>query len=221
MCRYLYNQLLEVMILANDSHNVVPDLEQAITKKIKGMNRTRNNRINASRRLYNYKEHWDFIFLVMNVFAIILLILSISNIDISHLTVISNIFSLYALILQYYINNFNYSERALRFHFQELEIEKSLLELKELLREVSIGESDNECENNKKFTNIIEKYVIEIKGTENHSSYDDMKRDYDENKNYQARKPRDFSMDKIIIVINYFVLVFAATYLFLGMIGFI
>lgn len=199
------------------SKNIIkskPSLEESIEKKINGMNRTRNNRINASKRLYGYQDHWNVIFLIMNVLAIILLVLDINGVGISGLTIISSVFTLYALILQYYINSLNYSERALRFHFQELQIEEYLLELKVLLRKVR-NEKGRECENDKEFSNIIEKYIIEIRGTENHSPYDDMKRDYEshyEKKNC-IKKPKDLSIDKLIIIINYIILLFLFVYL--------
>ncbi|PGE24180.1 hypothetical protein COM63_33125, partial [Bacillus cereus] len=91
----------------------------------------------------SYSNKWDFMFFVMNILAVVFLIFSLMNVESHRGLFISSCFSLYAVILQYYYNTLNYKERALRFHYQQLEIEKYILELKKLLRVV---QDDSELE---------------------------------------------------------------------------
>ncbi|WP_394206378.1 SLATT domain-containing protein [Lactococcus chungangensis] len=188
------------------------DIREEINKKIKGFNRTRDNRIHASERLYSYSNKWDFIFFVMNILAVVFLIFSLMNVESHKGLFISSCFSLYAVILQYYYNTLNYKERALRFHYQQLEIEKYILELKKLLRVV---QDDSELE--KQYDIIWNKYLITLLGTENHSRFDDEEVLYDKEKSIKKlKKPRDFSLDNFLFYINFILIMSVTVFYFVG-----
>lgn len=188
------------------------DIREEINKKIEGFNRTRDNRIHASERLYSYSNKWDSIFFVMNILAVVFLIFSLMNVESHKGLFISSCFSLYAVILQYYYNTLNYKERALRFHYQQLEIEKYILELKKLLRVV---QDDSELE--KQYDIIWNKYLITLLGTENHSRFDDEEVLYDREKSIKKlKKPRDFSLDNFLFYINFILIMFVTVFYFVG-----
>lgn len=188
------------------------DIREEINKKIEGFNRTRDNRIHASERLYSYSNKWDFIFFVMNILAVVFLIFSLMNVESHKGLFISSCFSLYAVILQYYYNTLNYKERALRFHYQQLEIEKYILELKKLLRVV---QDDSELE--KQYDIIWNKYLITLLGTENHSRFDDEEVLYDREKSIKKlKKPRDFSLDNFLFYINFILIMSVTVFYFVG-----
>ena len=188
------------------------DIREEINKKIEGFNRTRDNRIHASERLYSYSNKWDFIFFVMNILAVVFLIFSLMNVESHKGLFISSCFSLYAVILQYYYNTLNYKERALRFHYQQLELEKYILELKKLLRVV---QDDSELE--KKYDIIWNKYLITLLGTENHSRFDDEEVLYDREKSIKKlKKPRDFSLDNFLFYINFILIMSVTVFYFVG-----
>ena len=188
------------------------DIREEINKKIEGFNRTRDNRIHASERLYSYSNKWDFIFFVMNILAVVFLIFSLMNVESHKGLFISSCFSLDAVILQYYYNTLNYKERALRFHYQQLEIEKYILELKKLLRVV---QDDSELE--KQYDIIWNKYLITLLGTENHSRFDDEEVLYDREKSIKKlKKPRDFSLDNFLFYINFILIMSVTVFYFVG-----
>ncbi|PFG79836.1 hypothetical protein BW152_11635 [Lactococcus lactis] len=188
------------------------DIREEINKKIEGFNRTRDNRIHASERLYSYSNKWDFMFFVMNILAVVFLIFSLMNVESHRGLFISSCFSLYAVILQYYYNTLNYKERALRFHYQQLEIEKYILELKKLLRVV---QDDSELE--KQYDIIWNKYLITLLGTENHSRFDDEEVLYDREKSIKKlKKPRDFSLDNFLFYSNVILIMSVTVFYFVG-----
>lgn len=56
------------------------NIQDEVNKKINSLDRIRNNRIYASERLYKYSSHWEFLFFLMNVVAVVLLIMSLGKI---------------------------------------------------------------------------------------------------------------------------------------------
>lgn len=149
-------------------------IQEEIDHKINTLNKTRNNRINASERLYSYSNKWNIVFFFMNVIAVIMLVTSIYSKGSSTKTMISGIFSLYTIITQYVYNSLNYRERALKFHYNELELESQILELKNLSRRARIAFSD-EYVLELKYKAIIEKYIATLKGYENHDNIDNIR----------------------------------------------
>ena len=110
----------------------------------------------------------------MNVIAVIMLVTSIYSKGSSTKTMISGIFSLYTIITQYVYNSLNYRERALKFHYNELELESQILELKNLSRRARKAFSD-EYVLELKYKAIIEKYIATLKGYENHDNIDNIR----------------------------------------------
>jgi len=149
-------------------------IQEEIDHKINTLNKTRNNRINASERLYSYSNKWNIVFFFMNVIAVIMLVTSIYSKGSSTKTMISGIFSLYTIITQYVYNSLNYRERALKFHYNELELESQILELKNLSRRARKAFSD-EYVLELKYKAIIEKYIATLKGYENHDNIDNIR----------------------------------------------
>lgn len=149
-------------------------IQEEIDHKINTLNKTRNNRINASERLYSYSNKWNIVFFFMNVIAVIMLVTSIYSKGSSTKTMISGIFSLYTIITQYVYNSLNYRERALKFHYNELELESQILELKNLSRRAQKAFSD-EYVLELKYKAIIEKYIATLKGYENHDNIDNIR----------------------------------------------
>ena len=149
-------------------------IQEEIDHKINTLNKTRNNRINASERLYSYSNKWNIVFFFMNVIAVIMLVTSIYSKGSSTKTMISGIFSLYTIITQYVYNSLNYRERALKFHYNERELESQILELKNLSRRAQKAFSD-EYVLELKYKAIIEKYIATLKGYENHDNIDNIR----------------------------------------------
>lgn len=184
------------------------DIQDEVNKKINSINRTRNNRINASERLYAYTENWDFIFFVMNIEAIVFLVFALTHQENEYGLILSGIFSLYTLILQYYCSNLNYNERALKFHYQQIELEKNILTLKRALKK----EENDELEIT--YKHIMDIYLTNLVGTENHSKLDDNIQTYNQinssdnpTKGFKAKTIQviattDFSTDNVLIFIN-------------------
>lgn len=185
------------------------DIKDEINKKIVGFNRTRDNRIHASERLYSYSEKWETVFFGMNILAVLFLIFSLMNGESKERLFISSSYSLYTVILQYFYSTLNYKERALKFHYQQLKLEELILELKRILRVVH-----NKRKLEIEFNAILQNYILTVLSTENHSRFDDAKVLYNKSdeKNF-LKKPRDFSIDNIIFYINIIITLFV-TYIY-------
>ena len=170
------------------------DLTYEINLKINTINKTRTNRILASKRLYKYANHWEFIFLLMNVTAVSLLIISlidqVSN-SRSLSLIISSIFSLYTILVQNYISKMNYNERALKFHYHQLELERRILELKKLL----LKKEDDENKINEDYQTVMEKYFLSLSGYENHEDIDNSRR--------TDKTRKDFSLDNVWLILQF------------------
>ena len=126
------------------------DIADEIENKIFSIDVVRTARIKASGRLYKYSESWDFMFLVMNVVSVALLITSLLPLPINKSNsglMISAFFSLYTMLVQYFCSTLNYNERALKYHYHQLELENFILQLKNLLLYEKICNKDgNEYE---------------------------------------------------------------------------
>lgn len=184
------------------------ELNHEIQKKINGWKRTRYNRINISERLKKYSAHWNNIMFFMNAFAIILTITSLKfplNNEID--TVITGCFSIYVILLQYFLANQNYEKRSLKFHYEQLEIEKLRYSLKKLLRDSSLSYQQKQ----EKYISISNQYLISLKNNENHEKLDDkaVKDELDKSKeksnNASSSKNKSFhdkSLDNIFFYLN-------------------
>lgn len=188
-------------------------LDQEISKKIIDWKRTRYNRINISERLKKYESRWNAVMFFMNAFAIVLTIVSLKfplkpGID----TIIAGCFSIYVILLQYFLTNQNYETRSLRFHYEQLEIEKLRYSLKALLRNSSLPYQAKQ----EKYNSITNQYLISLKNNENHEKIDDkiVKNELNEfheeknNSNINGKNKKNYtnvtdrSLDNIFFYVN-------------------
>lgn len=194
-----------------------------IEKKINTFNKTRNNRIKMSSRLKEYSGKWKSVFFVLNIEAIVFVLLSLGGKGITEkfgeplFSLLSGIFSIYVILIQYYINELNYNERALKIHYHQLDIEDLTLRLKELLTKNNSNE--NRPEERKlieDFKIIMHEYQTIIKNNENHDPVDNLTRlQEQEEKEKQEKqklqkgkfkKVRDITVDNIILLTNIHIL---------------
>lgn len=200
------------------------DLKSEVNKKINSLDITRNNRINMATRYTNYSEKWKFVFLCLNIEAIFFIVLSLTNnsgiFEKTHFTIYSSAFSIYVILLQYHINELNYSGRALKADYHQLELEDQILKLKNIM--LSLNNKDTNLELlHEKYNFIMNNYQTTLKNNENHSAIDRKRNEFliikDEiinNKSIGFTKKQflkiyyncDFSIHKITIYINYFVI---------------
>jgi hypothetical protein len=160
-----------------------------------------------SLRLKSYSEKWKLLMFALNIEAVIFVLLSLGGKEISPIfnetifSVISGLFSIYVILIQYYINELNYNERALKVHYHQLDIEDLILRLKGLLiinnsQENKLGEQNMIDE----YNTIMSEYQIILKNNENHDpvDYERSKQDSEGNK----KSTKDFSVDNIILQLN-------------------
>jgi ABC-type multidrug transport system fused ATPase/permease subunit len=197
--------------MEKDYSNIDPISE--INKKINTLNKTRNNRIEMSKRLKKYSDKWKFIFFFLNIEAVFLILLSLAgkelvpfNINPSYFSVFSGIFSIYVILLQYYVNELNYNERFLKIHYHQLEIEDLILRLKKLiLLKNSNDDKIEEKELIENFISIMFEYQTILKNNENHDPVDNNKTKI-ENSTFNnipiKNKVWDFTVDNILLNIN-------------------
>jgi hypothetical protein len=153
-----------------------------IERKINTFNRTRNNRIEMSKRLKKYSDKWKLVFFCLNFEAVIFVLLSLGGKAVepsfagSDFSLIAGIFSIYVILLQYYVNELNYNERALKTHYHQLDIEDLILKLKNLLLDNNRKNSDIDEETLiARFDTIMFEYQSILKNNENHDPVDDTK----------------------------------------------
>ena len=182
-------------------------LDESIQDEIRKLKIVRRARILASERLGGYANKWDMYLLWMAILSSALLVISLLVKDEGLIRkVVSGCFSLYTVIIQYYVSTLNYRERALKFHYHHIEINK----LKESLQGLS-NHGYNFKTRNAKFKVIVEKYNLLLQQQENHSEYDYRRAKYKE------VQQRDFSMENIFVNIQpLFILLFILAYCFLG-----
>lgn len=177
------------------------EINEAIASRINGWKRTRNNRINISKRLKSYDEKWNVLILCMNTLAIIFVIFSLKMpLDTGMDTVVAGCFSIYVIVLQYFLSNQDYKTRGLRFHYEQLEIEKMRYSLKKLLNDNSLEIGQKQ----EKYDEIVDQYLISLKNNENHASIDDdlTREEKKSNKKWGKNKVRDFSLDNLFLYAN-------------------
>ena len=118
-------------------------------------------------------------FFFLNIEAVVFILLSIGGGSINEVfsksgfTISTGVFSIYVILLQYYINGLNYDERALRLHYHQLDIEDLILKLKSLI--MSKNSKDyNPVDGDiiESFNSIMFKYQSALKNNENHDLID-------------------------------------------------
>ncbi|MDR7669379.1 SLATT domain-containing protein [Bacillus altitudinis] len=187
-----------------------------IETKINTLNRTRNNRIEMSKRLKKYSDKWKIIFFWLNIEAVIFVLLSLGGKEVepslsnSGFSLIAGVFSIYVILLQYYVNELNYNERALKTHYHQLDIEDLILKLKKLFLEKNNSNSDDKSLI-ERFDVIMFEYQSILKNNENHDSVDDAKHRFNkiiEDKEFKKKKIKDFTVDNILLHVNMVILLF-------------
>lgn len=146
-------------------------IDDEIALKIDSINTVRVARIKASERLYKYSDSWDFLFFCMNILSVALLVVSLLPMEVNNSKsglMVSALFSLYTMLVQYYCSTQNYNERALKYHYHQLELENFILQLKNLF----LSGHQNRYIKHNLYKNIVEKYQISLQGYENHSDLD-------------------------------------------------
>ncbi|MCK2158700.1 SLATT domain-containing protein [Exiguobacterium sp. 17-1] len=187
--------------------NILTEIE----KKINTLNKTRNTRIRMSLRLKDYSEKWKLILFILNIEAVIFVLLSLGGEGINPMfkeavfSIIAGIFSIYVILIQYYINELNYNERALKVHYHQLDIEDLILRLKSLIIKKNSEENRlKEKEYIDEFNIIMFEYQVVIKNNENHHPIDYeksmIKKESDEDS--KQKKIKDFTVDNIVLNFN-------------------
>lgn len=200
------------------------DVISEIEKKINTLNKTRNTRIKMSLRLKNYSEKWKAVIFWLNIEAVIFVLLSINGQYISYIfsnqifPTISGIFAIYAILIQYYINELNYNERALRVHYHQLDIEDLILRLKELI--IKYNSDQVEVDDNTlidEFNTIMYEYQTVLKNNENHKpvDYERNMREIFTDKD-KIKKVKDLTVDNILLNINIIIVIIVPFFILIG-----
>lgn len=141
---------------------------------------------------------------------------------------LSSTFSIYTIIIQYFLANLNYNERALRFEYQQLGIENFILELKSILIErrtqkrfTSMGPKSRQDLPKEildvdifRYQSIMQRYQELMAGYENHAAVD-YNIGNDKQDRFISRKILAFmyekdgssSLDRRLIISQYIVIV--------------
>ncbi|WP_025786015.1 SLATT domain-containing protein [Sporosarcina sp. D27] len=180
-------------------------INSEVNKKINSLDKTRENRIEMSKRLKKYNDQWQFVFFFLNIEAVIFVVLSLVfnsdvNIDVNHqFGMYSSLFAIYVILLQYYVSNLNYNERSLKLHYHQLDIEDLILKLKGIMLNISESKQSNELSTlEERFSAVMYKYQLLLKSNENHKSIDNKVAIYKKNnRNKNVNKsPVDFEANK-------------------------
>lgn len=194
----------------------------------------RNARILTSERLKKYAEHWNVIFVCLNIMAIIGVLISISDFLITKrssllITFVSSIFSLYVILVQDFVGKKNYTERSLRMHYHQLSLKRinnKLIMLKQLVNYLHKKKLLKDIELFYLFYYEIQEERIEsLSGYENHDEDDYLKAKYENIKGskhkYQKRskyfwKYIDLSIDSVFLFFQWIVIyLILSVYLYL------
>jgi len=182
--------------------NILSEIEH----KINTLNTIRNARIKMSQRLKSYADNWKLVFFVLNIEAVIFVLLSLGGKEISPIfvntifTVTSGLFSIYVILIQYYINELNYNERSLKVHYHQLDIEDLILRFKQLfLKNNSLENKLDERSLIREFNTIMHEYQTILKNNENHGPID-----YSRSKKSKEEdiKIKDLTIDNVILKVN-------------------
>ncbi|HDK2939910.1 MULTISPECIES: SLATT domain-containing protein [Staphylococcus] len=174
-------------------------IKEEINKKIYSIDKVRNARIKASKRLENYAKQWNFLFFLLNVLAVIFVLSALVLISNNAFSFIASCYSLYVILLQYYISIQNYKERALRFHYHQLQLEDAIIQLKILIFNYSDYGDNKVIE---KYKEIMNQYHLKLANIENHSDKDFLLGNEKNNKQYK----KEVNIDNFILLMNYFIL---------------
>lgn len=174
------------------------DLYEKIDKKRSGISFTRGCHIYLSKRLDSYHRFWQFIFFTMNIEAVVIVVLSLTNtierIEIGNFSMdfslFSGLFTLYVILLQYYVNTLNYAERSFRAHYMQIELEDWIIALDRLLVRLDKGIGDVKDVVDSFYT-ITNKYQLSLKNSNNHEDIDFRRVAHDENLRRERQRKRE------------------------------
>lgn len=162
-----------------------------------------------STRLKNYSSNWKLVFFGLNIEAVTFIILSLGGEKVSAkfdgtlFSVLVGVFSIYVILLQYYINELNYNERALKIHYHQLDIEDLIIRLKELIVCRNSKENKkNEFKMIEDYMVILHEYQTILKNNENHDPVDHLKSIKESLGVKDSHQVSDFTIDNIILNIN-------------------
>ncbi len=205
------------------------DIGTEIEKKINTLNKTRNTRIKMSLRLKNYSQKWKSIMFTLNIEAVIFVLLSLIGEDLNPIfkgatfSTVSGVFAIYVILLQYYINELNYNERALKVHYHQLEIEDLILRLKTVIINKNTKEvSFDEKKQLDYYNTVMYEYQMLLKNNENHEPVDYENNIYDSlADNEKIKNIKDFTVDNILlnfhIVVMFFIPIIIILFIFVSL----
>lgn len=185
------------------------EIQKLIGKYTKSIKRTRKNRIAYSERLKKYSQRWKIISFGFNIQAIFLIIWSLTY-QSKTVTLVSAFFAIYVILLQYFINELNYSERSLKAHYHQLELRDLILSFQILEKKIKYKETTDALLN--EVSDLMRNYQVSLKNNENHSRRDDIV-NINKKEGYTVF---DFSIDNLFIWFNFIICLFM-----IGFIGFI
>ena len=109
----------------NSKNSNFEKLDKMIQDEIRKLKIVRRARILASERLGGYASKWEMYLLWMAILSSALLVISLIVPNEGLIKkVVSGCFSMYTVIIQYYVSTLNDRERALKFHDHHIEINK-------------------------------------------------------------------------------------------------
>lgn len=186
------------------------NIKDEINKKINSINRTRNNRIGLSERLKKYYQRWKLAFFILNFEAVFLIIKALqSNYNDLKFSLLSAFFSIYVILLQYFINEQNYNERSLKSHYHQLELEDIILKFKRLIIKINAEDKDGEAIVHSKkiaiYKEIMNDYQMMLKNNENHSKKDNILMNKADKEKKRFLIDKDYSMDSVFLFVNYII----------------
>lgn len=180
------------------------DVLYEIEHKIGTLDKTRNNKMKQSLRLEKYNEMWKVVTFILNIEAVIFVILSLSGIALfdknDNFKVVVSIFSIYVILIQYYVSGQKYGERALKAHNQQLSIEDLILSLKNLfIMKNSEGIDVRKTFLINELNRIMNEYQILLKNNENHAPIDYMSA---VTEHVSEKLVKDYTKDNLMIYFN-------------------
>lgn len=176
-------------------------IKDEIVKKIRSIDKVRTARIISSGRLKKLSSRWNTLFFFLNFFAIILVISSLVVDANKTFVMLTSCYTLYVILLQYYISVKNYDERSLRFHYHQLELENNILELKNLVYVMNKKDINDLYDENRLINDynlIMAKYQLNLSNIENHIS-SDFKKD--------LSFKDQLTLDNVFIILNILMLI--------------
>lgn len=139
---------------------------EEIAHKITSLNVVRENRIMLSKRMATKDSFWNNMFFMLNIIAICFFIVSLYKGN-EFLSMVSGVYSIYVILLQYTINLKSYGERHALAKRNEMLIESKILKMKKLL--YCKTEENIAIE---KYNSIMDEYLRELEFFPNHSDID-------------------------------------------------